>query len=154
MKEVSATATNGSDDDDSDLLRTRGNHFWKMQNTTTMINKKLTRVRITLLSPAVLLLLVPAQLMATTAVGYFIAWGPSAGLCVWEMVTQPEVGPVDHVVPVVHPFTLCPRCTSCICIYAGDSLRVSGHCFTVLQDSHRLQSFHLLLYVQGIQEGH
>ena len=43
MKEVSATATNGSDDDDSDLIRTRGNHSWKMQNTITMIDKKLTQ---------------------------------------------------------------------------------------------------------------
>ena len=31
------------------------------------------------------------QLMATTAAGFIIAWGPFAGLCVWEMVTQPQV---------------------------------------------------------------
>ena len=30
-------------------------------------------------------------MMATTAFGYLIAWGPFAGLCMWEMVTEPSV---------------------------------------------------------------
>ena len=28
---------------------------------------------------------------ATTALGYLIAWGPFAGLCIWEMITEPSV---------------------------------------------------------------
>ena len=28
---------------------------------------------------------------ATTALGYLIAWGPFASLCIWEMVTEPSV---------------------------------------------------------------
>ena len=29
--------------------------------------------------------------MAMTAIGYLIAWGPFASLCIWEMVTEPKV---------------------------------------------------------------
>ena len=37
-------------------------------------------------------------MLAMTAGGYLIAWGPFAGLCIWEMVTQPRVGR-GHVEP-------------------------------------------------------
>ena len=30
-------------------------------------------------------------MMAMTALGYLIAWGPFAALCMWEMVTKPRV---------------------------------------------------------------
>ena len=30
-------------------------------------------------------------MLATTATGFLIAWGPFAGLCIWGMVTEPEV---------------------------------------------------------------
>ena len=29
--------------------------------------------------------------MAMTALGYLIAWGPFASLCIWEMITEPRV---------------------------------------------------------------
>ena len=29
--------------------------------------------------------------MGTTALGYLAAWGPFAGLCIWEMVAEPQV---------------------------------------------------------------
>ena len=30
-------------------------------------------------------------MMGTTALGYLIAWGPFASLCIWEMITEPSV---------------------------------------------------------------
>ena len=30
-------------------------------------------------------------MMGTTALGYLAAWGPFAGLCIWEMVAEPQV---------------------------------------------------------------
>ena len=35
--------------------------------------------------------LFPHQMMAMTAIGYLIAWGPFASLCIWEMITEPTV---------------------------------------------------------------
>lgn len=31
-------------------------------------------------------------MLATTALGYLVAWGPFAVLCIWEMITKPKVG--------------------------------------------------------------
>ena len=31
-------------------------------------------------------------MLAMTATGYLIAWGPFASLCIWEMITEPKVG--------------------------------------------------------------
>ena len=30
-------------------------------------------------------------MMGTTALGYLVAWGPFAGLCIWNMVAEPQV---------------------------------------------------------------
>ena len=35
--------------------------------------------------------------MAMTAIGYLIAWGPFASLCIWEMVTEPKVRNTNFV---------------------------------------------------------
>ena len=35
-------------------------------------------------------------MLALTAGGFLIAWGPFAGLCVWEMVTQPHDIPAQY----------------------------------------------------------
>ena len=41
-------------------------------------------------------------MLATTAGGYLIAWGPFAGLCIWEMVTQPRVGNYNFSLYITH----------------------------------------------------
>ena len=64
--------------------------FYKMHQTLTLIDKKLTRVGIITIYKTSLTTFMP-QLMATTAAGYLIAWGPFAGLCIWEMGTEPQV---------------------------------------------------------------
>ena len=37
---------------------------------------------------------------------------------------------------------------------SGDSCGISRDCLPVLQDCHRLQPLHILLHVQGVQDGH
>jgi len=48
------------------------NQFFKLQKLLTLIDKNMT------------------VMMAMTAIGYLIAWGPFASLCIWEMVTEPK----------------------------------------------------------------
>ena len=33
-------------------------------------------------------------MLATTALGYLVAWGPFAVLCIWEMITKPRVSAI------------------------------------------------------------
>ena len=107
-------------------------------------------------------------MMAMTALGYLIAWGPFAALCMWEMVTKPRVsrGNTSDV-----SFNMKTNIMSLsrlfISIYKRSfqlkdyNINVLGHSrdlpsggLPVCQVRHCLQSLHLLLHVQGLQKGH
>ena len=102
-------------------------------------------------------------MMAMTALGYLIAWGPFAALCMWEMVTKPRVsrGNTSHV-----SFSMKTNITYVIFQpkdynYNNNNINFSGHSrdlpsggLPVCQVRHCLQSLHLLLHVQGLQKGH
>ena len=48
-------------------------------------------------------------MLATTALGYLVAWGPFAVLCIWEMITKPKV---SFVLKLAFPTTTCHFATA------------------------------------------
>ena len=99
------------------------------------------------------------QMMAMTALGYLIAWGPFAALCMWEMVTKPRVsGETSLTSPLVSMKTIIVMRKVYQSIQTtnvlGHSRDLSGGGLPVCQVCHCLQSLHLLLHVQGLQKRH
>ena len=82
------------------------------------------------------------KMMATTASGYLIAWGPFAALCIWEMVTDPSVRRNLQIV------------TSLKILFEENSDWLPSDGVSVCQVSNCLQPFHLLLHVQRLPPRH
>ena len=84
--------------------------------------------------------------MAATALCYLAAWGPFCVLCLWEMVVMPQVKSSTHNYIILSS-------NKCV-LSQGDPGSISAGGLLICQDIHSRQSFHLLLHVQGLSQGH
>ena len=73
------------------------------------------------------------QMMAMTALGYLIAWGPFAALCMWEMVTKPRVSGETSLTSPLVAWKLLLWWEKSMSKYTHDLLSTDYKCFRTFQ---------------------